>query len=99
MLFICRHNLLFSRDVTAAMLVSPTNPQGIELYSYADFFLWFWSKNMLGDHVSENTLLCCGFFKWHSTQRGAKARGLCGVGSEYSNYKRCLTNNNNNNVK
>ena len=67
MLFICRHNLVFSRDVTAAMLVSPTNPQGIELHSYAEFFLCFWLKNMLSDHVGENTLLYCGFFKWHST--------------------------------
>ena len=36
---------------TAAMLVSPTNPLGIELYSYASVFL----KNMFIDHVSENT--------------------------------------------
>ena len=52
---------MFSRDVTGAMLVSlnkgtaamlvfPTNPLGIELYS-----LLFWLKNMLIDHVSENT--------------------------------------------
>ena len=26
---------------TAAMLVSPTNPPGIELYSYADVFFCF----------------------------------------------------------
>ena len=45
-------NRVFSRDVTAAilvslnigtaaMLVSPTNPLGIELYSYANVFFCF----------------------------------------------------------
>ena len=57
----------FSRDVTAAMLmslnkgtgailVSPTNPSGIELYSYENIFSFFWLKNVLIDHVSENAL-------------------------------------------
>ena len=43
---------VFSRDVTAAMLVSlnkgtaamlvsPINPPGIEIYSYANVFFWF----------------------------------------------------------
>ena len=45
---------------TAAMLVSETNPPGIELYSYANVVL-FWLKNMLIDHVSENTLYIAGF--------------------------------------
>ena len=39
------------------MLVSPTNPVGIKLYSYAKLSLLFCFKNMLIDHVSENTLL------------------------------------------
>ena len=54
---------VFSRDVTAAMLaslkkgtgvmlVSQTNPPGIEYKR----FLLFWLKNILIDHVSENTL-------------------------------------------
>ena len=58
---------MFSRDVTAAMLVSlsirtaamlvsQTNPPGIELYFYVKYFLLLWLKNMLTDHVSENTL-------------------------------------------
>ena len=34
-------NTVFSSDVTAAMLVSPTNPLGIELYSYAKDSRWF----------------------------------------------------------
>ena len=42
---------------TAAMLVSPTNPAGIELYSHANtFFPLLWLKNVLIDHLSENTL-------------------------------------------
>ena len=64
--FFTRECRVFSRDVTAAMLVSlnkgtaamlvsPTNPLGIELYFYAVFPL-FCFKNMLIDHVSENTL-------------------------------------------
>ena len=50
---------MFSRDATAAMLVSlnkgtaamlvsPTNPPGIELYSYASvFFCFSWSTRAL----------------------------------------------------
>ena len=45
---------MFPRDVTAAMMVSPTNPPGIELYSYANVFFCFWLKNMLIDHVIEH---------------------------------------------
>ena len=58
---------VFSRDVmapmlslnkgTAAMLVSRTNPLGIELYTLCKLFILFCFKNMLTDHVSENTLL------------------------------------------
>ena len=40
---------------TAAMLVSLTNPPGIELY-YRKRFLLFWWKTKVTDHVSENTL-------------------------------------------
>ena len=36
-----RPNRVFSRDVTAVMLVSPTNPLGIERYSYANAFFCF----------------------------------------------------------
>ena len=35
---------VFSRDVTAAILVSSTNPPGIELYSYANVFFCFGGK-------------------------------------------------------
>ena len=61
--------MVLSRDVTAAMLVSlkkgtvamlvsPTNPPGIDLYHHAnDFFILFQWKNKLTDHASENTLL------------------------------------------
>ena len=52
---------VFSRDVTAAMLVSSTNPLGIELYFYANSFLFFCFKNRLIDHVSENTLYVFAF--------------------------------------
>ena len=38
---------------TVAMLLSPTNPPGIQLYSYANALL-FWLKNILFDHMSEN---------------------------------------------
>ena len=52
-------NVVFSRDVseailvslnkgTAAMLVAPTNPPGIKLYSYASVFFCFnWSTRAL----------------------------------------------------
>ena len=57
---------MFSRDVTAAMLVfvnkgtaamlvSTTNLPGIELYSNANVFFVLVEKNMLIDHASENT--------------------------------------------
>ena len=68
-------NTVFSRSVTAAMLVSPnkgttamfvvlTGPLGIELYSYAKVSL-FWLKNLLINHVREITLL---FFSFWFTQ-------------------------------
>ena len=38
---------------TAAMLESRSNPTGIELYYYANFFLFFSLKNLSVDHVSE----------------------------------------------
>ena len=41
---------------TAAMLVSPTNPLGIELYSYVLKVFFCFALNMLIDQVSENTL-------------------------------------------
>lgn len=55
---------VFSRDVTGAMLVSlnkgtvavlvfPTNPP--EICSYATVFSFFWLRNMLINHMSENT--------------------------------------------
>ena len=61
-----RYRIVFSRDFTAAMLVSlykrtaamlvyPTNPPGTEFHSYEVFsFNLFWLKNTLIDHVSEN---------------------------------------------
>jgi len=49
---------------TAAMLVSPTNPLGIELYSYANVFFCFALKNMLIDNVSENTINSFKWFCW-----------------------------------
>ena len=56
---------VFSRDVTAAMLVSlnkgtaamlvsPTNPPGIEFYYHANVFFCFGEINKVTDHVSEN---------------------------------------------
>ena len=47
--------LVFLNKGMAAMLVSPTNPTRIELYSYANSFFCF--KNMLIDHVSENQFI------------------------------------------
>ena len=38
---------VFSRDVTAAMLVYPTNPLGIELYRHTNVFLCFGEKTRL----------------------------------------------------
>ena len=38
---------VFSRDVTAPMLVSPTNPPRIELYYHANAFLCFGGKTGL----------------------------------------------------
>ena len=51
--------MVFSRDVTAAMLVflkNGTNPPVIELYYRAKVF-FFPEKNKVTDHVSENTPL------------------------------------------
>ena len=64
---------MFSRDVTAAMLVYlnnrtaamlvyPTNPSGIELCYHANVFLCIGGlglgwKNKVTDHMSESTLL------------------------------------------
>ena len=41
---------------TASILVFPTNPVRIELYSYTKVFFCFWLKNVIIDHVSESTL-------------------------------------------
>ena len=49
------YKIEFSRDVTA-MLVSPSNPPGIELYYHANFSFCFGGKSKVTDHVSENTL-------------------------------------------
>ena len=40
---------------TAAMLVSPINPPGIELFSYADVFFCFWSQNCIFDTEKKNS--------------------------------------------
>ena len=45
---------VFSRDVTAAMLVSPTNPPGLELYSCGNAFFCFGWKT-------------CSLIKWVKT--------------------------------
>ena len=55
------HNIIVATLVslkkrTAAMLVSPSNPQGIEIHSYANIFFCFGWKNMFIDHMIENTL-------------------------------------------
>ena len=47
---------LFSRDVTVTMLVSPTNPPGIELYYYTNVFFCLGGKTKITDHASENTI-------------------------------------------
>ena len=49
------YRIEFSCDV-AAMLVSPTNPPGIELYYHAIFFFCFGGKSKVTYHASENTL-------------------------------------------
>ena len=41
------------KNETTAMLESSSNPPGIELYCYANFFLLFSLKNIAVDHVSE----------------------------------------------
>ena len=46
----------FSHDVTAAILVYQANPLGIEIYFYANTFLFHWT-NMAAGHVSENDQL------------------------------------------
>ena len=46
---------MFPRDVTVAMLVSPTNPPGVEFYSFANIFFVLVEKILI-DHVRENTL-------------------------------------------
>ena len=43
---ISKHRVL-SRDVTAAMLVYPTNPPGIEFYYHANIFFCFGGKTRL----------------------------------------------------
>ena len=49
--------LLFLNKGRAAMLVFPVNPPEIKFYSYANVSLFlFWWKNMLINHVSENTI-------------------------------------------
>ena len=40
-------NRVFSRDVTAAMLVFPSNPPGIELYCHGNVFFCFGGKTTL----------------------------------------------------
>ena len=55
------------------MLLSPTNPPGIELYSFVNvFFSWFWLKNMLIHHVSplnKEVLLIFCKLKWIQLNR------------------------------
>ena len=48
--------LVSLNKVTVAMLVSPSNLLGMKLYSYANVCFCFGWKNMLINHVSENTL-------------------------------------------
>ena len=45
-------SMVFSRDVTSAMLVSPINPPGTSTLLSCKCFLLFLLKNMLIDHVS-----------------------------------------------
>ena len=47
---------VFSRDVTAAMLLYPTNPLGIELYYQANVFFCFVGKTRLLTTLGENDL-------------------------------------------
>ena len=47
---------MFSRDVTAAILVSSIDSPGIELEFLCERFLLLWLKNKLIYHVIENTL-------------------------------------------
>ena len=77
-------NRVFSRDVTAAMLaslnkgtaamlVSPTNPLGIEFYSYANVFFWFgWKTCSLITWVK--TLLKWKKIKYRNLQSVQKKR-------------------------
>ena len=66
MLLLSAINTVFSRGVTAAILVSlnkgttamfvvPTGPLGIELEFLCKRFLMFWLKNLLINHANEIT--------------------------------------------
>ena len=48
--------LVFLNNGTAAMLVYPANPPGIELYYHANILFLFWWKYKVTDHMSKNTL-------------------------------------------
>ena len=56
------YRVLFSDDVTAAMLVSQSNPVGIELFSYVNTHLFQYICINAG-HVSENAPYL--EFKWY----------------------------------
>ena len=75
-----RRYRLFSRDVTAAMLVYlnigtaamlvyPSNPPGIELYYRCEHFLLLQWKNKVTDHVSDDTLSVYGSEKLAQDKR------------------------------
>ena len=59
---------VLSRDVTAAMLLSPINPPGIELDILMQKFSFVLVENMLIDHVSENILF---------RKQNVKAKRVC----------------------
>ena len=75
--------LVFQNSETAAMLVSQTNPLGVELFSYANAF--FCSNKQ----VSENTLLFLNGFLF-SEEKSSAAKSIYYY-LAHSSGKTCIT--------
>ena len=57
--------LVSQNNETEAMLVSQTNPVGVELFSYANAFF---CSSIDDGHVSENALQTCVWYNGHSCE-------------------------------